>query len=68
MGLNRDYAKAEGKPYCEYCGGSTHDRSICPREAFSKIEPEYERLKAECIEENSCMRYGRQYRPGNINR
>jgi hypothetical protein len=66
MELNRDHAKAEGKPHCSYCDGDTHDRAICPREAFNKIEPEYLRLKAECIEENCCMRSERQYRPGNI--
>lgn len=64
MGLNRDIAKEQGKPYCEYCGGSTHSRDICPWEPFRKIEKEYERLKKEVISERQCMRYQILYRPG----
>ena len=56
MGLNRDIAKEQGKPYCDYCGGSTHNRDICPKE--------YKKLKKEVISERECMRYQILYRPG----
>lgn len=53
------------EPKCGYCGHKTHSRDICPHEAFDKATPEYERLKANVINDNNAQRYGHgtKYRP-----
>lgn len=46
---------------CTYCGGSSHNRDICPREALAPVRAEYERLLANVYRMNDCERYQREY-------
>ena len=43
-----------------YCGDTSHERTICPYEAFDRLRPAYQRLEALCRLAYACLRDGGQ--------